>query len=272
MALDPTKLDKYAESATEAAKLIARSWKSLLVTCFLSGIVAVPVLAYNSREVLLPILYQRFAKGTEAPNLVNEWNLVSPATNPEFYNCQSNKCTPDENKRFQISQALKGVIGDTGAEIALFTIYGDGYRQIVAQEVAPGNIRISKSFWIAPIDSAGFSENLAAHRQGQCNTLMIEELDPESYLNRAFVVYKIRRLKTCPVARSYPFYELVGYVSLSFKDEEIPPESEVEAGVTKAVKRIEAIMGYSGDPSYLIRSAEDQKQYETDNFQPDSGG
>lgn len=241
---DSKEWESMAESISKSADILAKSWRQIILVGAISATFFSVYAGYKERAKILPAIYTRLAKDTSAPALSDEWNRVAQINHPEFYKCDQSGCSEDTEKKEAISNILKETVSRSGAEIALFTIYGDGWRQIAAQEEAQGRDRVKEVYWVAPLDGGGFAEALLKHRIDECNVALISRLAEDNYLRRAAASLGIKRVKTCPIAKRQNYYELIGYLSLSFADEDVPPDNIIEDIMKQQTHKIERVMGY----------------------------
>lgn len=243
---DINQIDEAADSAAKASKTLADAWKQILIATGLLSIVGTVGLAglmlWEGREQVAADIYKILSANNENTAFIDEWSLVPPNQFPEFWDCSSSGCVPDEARREKVNERLERLMADAGAIRAVFSLYGQNYRRIGEQVTVLGERRLSRELWLVPLSQDGYDENILRHSRGQCNSLNIGELDEGSLLRVEAPLYNTAFLQNCPVDRQDIPYQVRGYVSLDFSSQ--PNAAQIEALLRSAAEDIEDVMGY----------------------------
>lgn len=251
---DINQVDEHADSIARGSMLLAKAWRSILTAlglASLTGIVGLIFLAlYEGREQVAADLYGLITTGkTDSALLLDEWSLVPPDEFVEFWDCQPGGCVPNDERRQAVNERLSDLVAETGANRAVFSLYGQNYRRIAAQSTRLGQRSLEQSLWLVPLSQDGYDDNVAKHLRDECNSIIVQNLSDGSLLRIEAPLYNTARLENCPVNESNPLTGrddprlLKGYVTADFADMDVDV-ADVEERLQDAAEDIEEIMGW----------------------------
>lgn len=255
-------LDEAADSIAEASNTIASHAVKILVATGVASAIGVTAVGFSlliqGREHVGKAVLELILPKDSEVSLSTPWDLINKRSHPEFYREKNtgktcgvdSVCEAHEERKKKIDKVLEDILAASSADRAIYSLYGIGYRQVVAQKTTKQSKPLDPNLWIVSTTILPYRESLEIHEQDLCNYVLIQELPDENLVKLVAPVYEVASLYSCPVNYYDIAHQVRGYITLDFSVNLVEKDKErVEILLRQAADKIEVILGYKLDDS-----------------------